>query len=266
MLLWGENERMKVAILAGGLGTRLAEETQIKPKPMVEIGGRPILWHIMNIYAASGFTEFVIALGYKGEVIKDYFMNYFQLNSDMTIELGTGAIQVHDGQRPNWTIHLVDTGQETQTGGRVKRLAAYIGYEPFMLTYGDAVGNVDIRRLLRFHQSHGKYATVTAVRPPARFGRLDFGADGITVRKFAEKPQAGEGWINGGFFVFHPEVFNYIEGDPTILEREPLEKLASDGQLLAFKHEGFWQPMDTLREKQVLEQLWASNQAPWKVW
>ncbi len=261
-----ESEKMKIAVLAGGLGTRLAEETQIKPKPMVEIGGRPILWHIMNIYAAFGFTEFVIALGYKGEVIKDYFMNYFQLDSDMTIELGTGAIHVHDGQRPNWTIHLVDTGQETQTGGRVKRLAAYIGNEPFMLTYGDAVGNIDIRRLLHFHQSHGKYATVTAVRPPARFGRLDFEADGITIRKFAEKPQAGEGWINGGFFVFRPEFFSYIEGDSTILEREPLEKLASDGQLVAFKHEGFWQPMDTLREKQILEQLWASGQAPWKVW
>jgi glucose-1-phosphate cytidylyltransferase len=233
---------------------------------MVEIGGYPILWHIMNIYAAHGFTEFIVALGYKGEVIKDYFMNYYQLNSNLTIDLGRGMVQVHDGQRPNWTIQLVDTGQGTQTGGRVKRLAPCIGHEPFMLTYGDAVGNINVAELAYFHRRHGKQATVTAVRPPARFGRLDFAADGRTVRRFAEKPQTGEGWINGGFFVMQPEVFDYLDSDDMILEREPLERLAGEGELVAFKHEGFWQPMDTLREKQTLEQLWSSGQAPWKVW
>lgn len=255
---------MKAVILAGGLGSRLAEETTVRPKPMVEIGGRPILWHIMSIYASYGFNEFVVALGYKGEVIKDYFLNFYALNNDLTIDLGTGRTIIHDGNQPNWRIHLVDTGLRTQTGGRIKRLARWIGKETFMLTYGDGVADVDLRRLVDFHRSHGKLATVTAVRPPARFGGLSF--DGDLVVRFVEKPQTGEGWINGGFFVLEPGVLDYIEGDDTVWEREPLERLAADGQLVAYKHAGFWQPMDTLREKQLLEALWESGKAPWRIW
>lgn len=255
---------MKTVILAGGLGSRLAEETMVRPKPMVEIGGKPILWHIMMIYASFGFNEFVVALGYKGEVIKDYFLNFYALNNDLTVDLATGRTHIYDGSQPDWKVHLVDTGLRTQTGGRIKRLLQWIGQETFMLTYGDGVADVDLRQLVDFHRSHGRLATVTAVRPPARFGGLCF--DGNRVVRFVEKPQTGEGWINGGFFVLEPGVIDYIEGDDTVWEREPLERLAADGQLVAYKHVGFWQPMDTLREKQLLEALWESGKAPWKVW
>lgn len=257
-------DEMKVIILAGGLGTRLEEETTVKPKPMVEIGGKPMLWHIMNIYAAHGFREFVIALGYKGEIIKDYFVNFYALNNDLTIDLGAGRTTVHDRNQPNWTVHLVDTGIQTGTGGRMKRLEPWIGKQSFMLTYGDGLTDLNIRELVEFHKSHGKLATVTAVRPPARFGGLRF--DGNQVEEFTEKPQAGEGWINGGFFVLEPGVFSYIEEDMAMWERDPLEQLTGEGQLVAYKYEGFWQAMDTLREKRLLESLWDSGNAPWKVW
>ena len=255
---------MKVCILAGGLGTRLQEETTVKPKPMVEIGGQPILWHIMKIYAAQGYKEFVIALGYKGGVIKDYFLNYRYRASNLTIHVNTGEAIVRDSNCEDWTVHLLDTGQHTQTGGRVKRVARFIGNETFMLTYGDGVANVDINRLLAFHRSYGRLATVTAVRPPARFGGLSF--DGDLVVRFKEKPQIGEGWINGGFFVLEPGMADYIEGDDTFFEREPLERLARDGQLVAYRHNGFWQCMDTLRDVRLLESLWQRDQAVWKVW
>jgi len=255
---------VKTIILAGGLGTRLAEETSIRPKPMVEIGGKPILWHIMKIYAAFGFKEFVVALGYKGEEIKKYFLNFYMLNNDLSIDLSNGHTEPHSGQQPHWKVHLVDTGGATQTGGRIKRLQSLIGNERFMLTYGDGVANVDIKRLVSFHEGHGKLATVTAVRPPARFGKIVF--DGDRVVEFTEKPQTSEGWINGGFFVLEPKVFDYIEGDETAWEREPLARLAADGQLMAYRHEGFWQPMDTLREKRLLNELWNKGEAPWKVW
>lgn len=255
---------MKTVILAGGLGTRLAEETVLRPKPMAEIGEKPILWHIMNLYAAHGFQEFVLALGYRGEMIKEYFLNFFALNNSITVDLRSGQTTVHEGSCPDWRVHLVDTGRDTQTGGRLKRLKGWVGGETFMATYGDGLSDVDLRRLVEFHRSHGKLATVTAVRPPARFGGLKF--DGDRVTEFLEKPQTGEGWINGGFFVLEPEVLDYVAGDHTIWEREPLERLASDGQLVAFRHDGFFQPMDTLREKQQLEELWRSGQAPWRVW
>ncbi len=255
---------MKVAILAGGLGTRLQEETTVKPKPMVEIGGFPVLWHIMNIYAAQGFNEFAVALGYKGEVIKEYFLNFFALNNDLTIELVGGKVTVHGQNRTEWKVHLVDTGLQTQTGGRVKRLEPWVGDATFMLTYGDGVADIDLKALLAFHRSHGKLATVTAVRPPARFGGIRF--EGDRVAEFTEKPQAGEGWINGGFFVLEPGIFRYIESDETIWERQPMERLAEDSQLMAYRHEGFWQAMDTLREKRLLESLWESGKSPWRVW
>ncbi len=255
---------MKVAILAGGLGTRLAEETALRPKPMIEIGGRPILWHIMNIYAHHGLDEFVIALGYKGEVIKDYFLNFHELSNDLSLDLGQGKTLVHQGRQPNWKVHLIDTGPETMTGGRIKRLRSWMGDTTFMATYGDGVGNVPIRELLAFHKRHGKIATVTGVRPPTRFGLL--GIEDGRVTHFEEKPSGAEGWVNGGFFVFEPQVFDYIEGDHEPLERAPMERLTRDGQLMAFQHDGYWQPMDTLREKQELEKLWASGAAPWKVW
>lgn len=255
---------MKVAILAGGLGTRLSEETTIKPKPMVEIGGKPILWHIMKIYASYGFREFVIALGYKGEVIKDYFLNYHHNAHSLTIELKSGKVSTHGQASEDWIVHLLDTGYETQTGGRVKQIAEFIGNEPFMLTYGDGVSNVNIPRLLEFHQKQGRLATLTAVRPPARFGQLVF--EGEQVTRFEEKPQIGEGWINGGFFVLQPEIVNYIESNATYWEREPLEQLARQRQLAAFHHDDFWQCMDTMRDVQYLAKLWQENQAPWKLW
>ena len=256
---------MKTIILAGGLGSRLSEETALKPKPMVEIGGKPILWHIMNIYGCHGIDEFIIALGYKGEVIKEYFLNFYALNNDITLDLATGGTVVHDGRQPRWKVHLVDTGASTQTGGRVRRLARWLGEDKtFMMTYGDGVADVDIRALLRFHQSHGKLATVTTVRPPARFGGIVF--DGQRVSQFTEKPQTGEGWINGGFFVLDRRAIDYVDGDDTLWERDPMERLAADGQLMAFRHEGFWQPMDTARERRLLEELWAGGVAPWKVW
>ena len=256
---------MKVAILAGGLGTRLSEETVLKPKPMVQIGGRPILWHIMKMYAAHGFKEFVLALGYKSEVIKDYFINYRHHAHSLTVDLSSGHVTVHNGDCEDWRIHLLDTGLSTETGGRVKQIAQYIGPEPFMLTYGDGVSNVDIRQLLNFHRDHGKMATVTAVRPAARFG--DLSLDGNRVAKFTEKPQTGAGWINGGFFVLEPEVFEYLKGgDDLIFEKDPLEQLSQDGELMVYRHNDFWRCMDTLRDVQMLDGLWQAGKAPWKVW
>lgn len=255
---------MKVGILAGGKGSRLAEETEVKPKPMVEIGGHPLLWHIMEHYAHYGFDDFVIALGYKGEVIKRFMVDYCSVSSNLTVDLRKGHVTVHDGPRPDWKVDLIDTGQETMTGGRIKRLAPYVNNETFMVTWGDGVSDVDLGRLLEFHRSHGRLATLTAVRPPARYGRLTL--DGDRVQLFEEKPQLGEGWINGAYFVLEPGVFDYIEGDDSQWEKEPLERLASDGQLMAYKHTSFWQCMDTLREKYILESLWASGKAPWKVW
>jgi glucose-1-phosphate cytidylyltransferase len=255
---------LKVAILAGGVGSRLSEETEIKPKPMVEVGGKPILWHIMKHYARYGHTEFVIALGYKGEYIKKYMVDYSTLSGDLTVDLSRSQVMRHNGGPDNWTVKLVDTGLETATGGRIKRLAKHIGSEPFMLTWGDGVSNVDLAALVAFHKKHGKLATVTAVRPPARFGRLEM--DGDRVAEFSEKPQLGEGWINGAFYVLEPKVFEYVEGDTTQWEREPLERLASEGQLMAYRHDSFWQCMDTLRDRKLLEQLWQSGQPPWKTW
>jgi len=256
---------VKAIILAGGLGSRLSEETALKPKPMVEIGGKPILWHIMNIYSCYGIDEFIVALGYKGEVIKEYFLNFYALNNDITLDLATGGTTVHHGRQPRWKVHLVDTGAATQTGGRVRRLARWLGEDKtFMMTYGDGVADVDVRALLRFHESHGKLATVTTVRPPARFGGIVF--EGQRVAEFTEKPQTGEGWINGGFFVLDRRVVDYVDGDETLWERDPMERLAADGQLMAFRHEGFWQPMDTQRERKLLEDLWAGGSAPWKLW
>ena len=255
---------MKVVILAGGLGTRLSEETVTKPKPMVEVGGQPILWHILKGYAAHGFKEFVIALGYKGEYVKDYFLNYRLRTSSLSVRLSTGESFVRDGQPEDWLVHLLDTGANTMTGGRIRRAAQFVGREPFLATYGDGVCNVDIQKLVAFHRAHGKLATVTAVRPPARFGGLAF--DGDFVADFVEKPQIGEGWINGGFFVFEPGVIDYLSGDECILEREPLERLTAERQLVAYRHEGFWQCMDTVRDLQLLNNLWQSGQAPWRIW
>ncbi|RMF58468.1 MAG: glucose-1-phosphate cytidylyltransferase [Calditrichaeota bacterium] len=255
---------MKTIILAGGKGTRLAEETVVRPKPMVEIGGRPILWHIMNIYAHHGFKEFIIACGYKGEMIKEYFHNFFIRHSDYIINLEDGKIEVVNSAGNDWKVGVVDTGLDSMTGGRILLLKPWIGNERFMVTYGDGLGDVNITELVKFHESHGKIATVTAVHPPSRFGALKL--QGNQVQEFSEKPQTDAGWINGGFFVFEPQVFNYLTDTQTILEREPLERLARENQLMAFKHDGFWQPMDTLREKQLLESLWLSGEAPWKIW
>ncbi len=255
---------MKVVILAGGLGSRLAEETEVKPKPMVEIGERSILWHIMKHYAHHGFKEFFIALGYKGEVIKRFFLDYYRLNGSMTIDFSREKVETHDKEGTDWTVHLRDTGQDTHTGGRVKRLEPWLNDGTFMVTYGDGVSDVDLRDLLRFHRSHGRIATVTAVRPPARFGGLSF--DGDLVSEFSEKPQIGEGWINGGFLVFEPAVFDYLKGDHSSLEADAMERLAADRQLAAYRHGRFWQCMDTLRDKRLLESMWNEGRAPWKVW
>lgn len=252
---------MKVIILAGGFGTRLSEETTVRPKPMVEIGGMPILWHIMSWYAKFGHTEFLIACGYKSETIKEYFNSLVLRTCDSFVNLQRGEARILRNCCPDWDVGLIDTGLDTMTGGRVKRLAAHLDDEPFMVTYGDGVSDVDLGALVRFHRAHGRLATVTAVHPPARFGALNIVKG--RVRSFSEKPQTGEGWINGGFFVFEPGVLDYIGGDETVLERGPLERLAAKGELMAFQHDGFWQPMDTLREKRLLEELWRSGRAPW---
>lgn len=253
---------MKAVILAGGLGARLSEETTLKPKPMVEIGGKPILWHIMKIYSHYGINDFVICLGYKGYMIKEYFANYFLHQSDVTIDMSTNFMQIHRQQAEPWKVTLVDTGDASMTGGRIKRVKEYID-GTFCLTYGDGVTDTDIGKLVAFHKKHGKLSTVTAVHPTPRFGGLEF--EGDKVARFSEKPQGGEGWINGGFFVCEPQVLDYIENDATIFEKEPLERLANDGELMAYKHEGFWQCMDTVRDKQYLEECWTSNPR-WKVW
>lgn len=255
---------MKVVILAGGTGTRLLEETELKPKPMVEIGGRPILWHILKHYEHYGLREFYIALGYRGEVIKRFFMDYYDLDGSITLDLARGAVEKKDRECEDWIVHLKNTGMATNTGGRVKRLEPFLNSGTFMVTYGDGVCDVNLKSLAEFHKSHGRIATVTAVRPPARFGGLIF--DGDIVKVFTEKPQIGEGWINGGFLVFEPAIFEYLKNDESSLEADALESLAADRQLAAYRHEGFWQCMDTLRDKRQLEQMWKSDQAPWKVW
>ncbi len=256
---------MKVVLLAGGLGTRLSEETVIKPKPMVEIGGMPILWHIMKTYSAFGFNDLVICLGYKGYMIKEYFANYFLHMSDVTIDLANNDLKIHDSQAEPWKITLVDTGVDTMTGGRIKRIKHHIHNEPFMLTYGDGLADVNIKDLYHFHKKSNKLCTVTAVQPSGRFGALNI-LNNQSVHSFMEKPKGDGSWINGGYFVCQPEVFNYIEGDQTLWERDPMEKIAEEGQMVAYKHTGFWKPMDTLREKHELEQDWVSGTAKWKVW
>jgi len=254
---------MKVIILAGGFGTRLSEYTENIPKPMVTVGGRPILWHIMRSYAHFGHKDFYLALGYKSEVIKEYFLHYRSLNADFTVDISTGAVEPHQTDDTDWRVTLVHTGLESMTGGRVKRLQSFIGNESFMLTYGDGVANVDLDALLKFHKSHGKMVTVSAVHPNARFGELEM--EEQQVVSFQEKPQTGQGWINGGYFIIEPEFFDLIEGDKTILERKPLEKAAAMGELMAYHHDGYWQCMDTKRDRDHLEELWDSGRAPWKV-
>lgn len=257
---------MKTVILAGGLGTRLSEETVLKPKPMVEVGGMPILWHIMKIYAAYGYRDFAVALGYKGDVIKEFFMNYKLHKSDMIVNLRSGKLDYQNDLSEDWTVGLHNTGDASLTGGRLLRLKKLFNPgDTFMLTYGDGVANVDINKLVEFHKSHGKIATLTAVRPPARFGSIIMDNNGV-IEEFKEKPQIGEGWINGGFFVFNYEVFNYLENDETILEREPLENLCKDGQLVAYQHDDFWQCMDTIRDRDYLNNIWQEAKAPWKKW
>lgn len=254
---------MKAVLLAGGLGTRISEESASRPKPMIEVGGKPILWHIMKMYSAHGINEFVVCCGYKGYVIKEYFANYFLHQSDVTIDLANNSIEVHHKKAEPWKVTLVDTGEETQTGGRLKRVANYMDGD-FCMTYGDGVGSVDLTALLEFHKSHGKLATMTAVQPPGRFGALQL--KGNEIQTFLEKPQGDGGWINGGFFVLNPKVIEEISSDSTLWEQEPLQNLAKQGELQAFFHSGFWQPMDTLRDKNHLESLWASGKAPWKIW
>jgi len=257
---------LKVVILAGGFGTRISEESHLKPKPMIEIGGRPILWHIMKSYAHQGFNEFIVCLGYKGYAVKEYFAHYFLHESNVTFDFANGNQRItHEHSAEPWKVTLVDTGLETMTGGRVKRIQSFVGDEPFMLTYGDGVSDVDIKALVAFHKKHGRLATVTSTQPSGRFGALKIGGEG-QVESFQEKPEGDGGWINAGFFVMQPEVFDYIEGDATILERDPLENLARDGQLLTWKHTGYWQPMDTLRDKLHLEELIKSGKAPWMQW
>jgi len=257
---------MKVVILAGGMGTRLSEETDLKPKPMVEIGGRPILWHIMKIYSAHGFNEFIICCGYKGYMIKEYFANYFIHQADITVDLGKNNVEVHKSKAEPWKITLVDTGLNTMTGGRIKRVQEYLGNKTFMLTYGDGVSNINIRSLVEFHRQNKKMATVTAVQPSGRFGAISLSEE-YTVKSFTEKPAADGAWINGGFFVLEPGIFNYIrEDDATVWERTPLEELARDSQLAAYKHTGFWRPMDTLRDRIELDSMWNTGKAEWKIW
>lgn len=257
-------ESVNVVILAGGYGSRLSEETNLKPKPMVEIGGRPILWHILKLFDSFGFQHFFVALGYKGEFIKRYFLDYYKLNLAQAINISTGRITHRRNNTDEWTIHLIDTGLDTMTGGRIKRLESWLNRETFIVTYGDGVSDIDMHALIAFHQSHGRIATITAVQPPARYGGLQF--EGDFIRTFVEKPETGEGWINGGFMVFEPAIFEWLDGDPCILERDGLERLATANQLAAYKHTGFWQCMDTLQEKQILEKLWEERRAPWKRW
>jgi glucose-1-phosphate cytidylyltransferase len=254
----------KIVLLAGGRGTRLSEETDVKPKPMVEIGDRPMLWHIMKHYAAHGFKEFFIALGYKGHLIKRYFVDEVRLAGDLTVNTANGAVDLRGAHAEDWIVHLCETGLETNTGGRVRRLSQHLRDATFMVTYGDGVSDVPLDKLLAFHRQHGKLGTVTAVRPPARFGGLVF--EGDMIKEFVEKPQIGEGWINGGFLVFEPGIFDYLTDDSASLEVMLLERLARDGQLAAYRHEGFWQCMDTLRELRLLQSLWDKGQAPWKIW
>jgi glucose-1-phosphate cytidylyltransferase len=256
---------MKVALLAGGMGTRLVEETEFRPKPLVEIGGMPILWHIMMHYDHYGFNEFVVALGYKGVEIKKWMTNYTLMTNNLTVKTGSDETILHsDARRTDWTVDLIETGIKTQTGGRIKRLKPWLGNSTFMLTWGDGISNVNLNELVAFHRSHGKLATVTAVRPPARFGHFEF--DGDQVARFSEKPQAAEGWINGAFFVLEPQIFDYIEGDDTQWEKQPMERLAADGQLMAYKHKDFWQCMDTMRDKDLLEAIWNEGAPPWRTW
>jgi glucose-1-phosphate cytidylyltransferase len=256
---------MKVLLLAGGLGTRISEETVLKPKPMVEIGGKPILWHIMHVYAQHGFKEFVVLCGYKGNVIKEYFMNYYLHSNDMTIDLKSKSVTYLNNSAEDWKVTLIDTGELSMTGGRVKRAASIIGTEPFLLTYGDGVADIDIAASVEFHKSHGKLMTVTAIQPEGRYGILNLGSQS-EVKGFLEKPKGDGSWINGGFFVCQPEVLNYIDNDFTILEREPMEKLASSDQMRAYHHHGFWHCMDTLRDKNKLQEMWDRGEAPWKIW
>jgi glucose-1-phosphate cytidylyltransferase len=255
---------MKAVILAGGLGSRLSEETAVRPKPMVEIGGKPMLWHIMKIYAAHGIDEFVICLGYKGYLIKEYFANYYLHTCDVSFDLSKGSMEVHRSDTEPWRVTLVDTGEETMTGGRLKRVLSYVGDEDFCFTYGDGVSDLDITKLIAFHRDRGRRATVTGVQPPGRFGALD--VDGEIVRKFEEKPRGDGGWLNGGFFVLSPDIGEYLEGDHTVWEQEPMRALAEEGQLACYCHEGFWQAMDTLRDRNHLEELWRSGGAPWRTW
>jgi glucose-1-phosphate cytidylyltransferase len=255
---------MKAVILAGGMGTRISEETSVRPKPMIEIGGKPILWHILKLYSAHGINDFVICLGYKGYVIKEYFANYFMHMSDITFDMTANKMEVHDAKAEPWKVTLVDTGEHTMTGGRLKRVQKYLGDEDFCFTYGDGVGDVDITKLIATHKQHNRLSTVTATQPPGRFGALKL--EDNRIAGFQEKPQGDGGWINGGFFVLSPKVIDYIADDSTIWEREPLENLAQSGQMTAYLHDGFWQPMDTLRDKILLEELWAGGKAPWKVW
>lgn len=256
---------MKVVLLAGGFGTRLSEETDIKPKPMVEIGGRPILWHIMKLYSHYGFNDFIVCLGYKGYVIKEYFANYFLHMADVTFDMSTNSMTVHRQKAEPWKVTLVDTGAATMTGGRIRRVQEYVGNETFMVTYGDGLSNQDLGELVSFHKKCGRIGTMTTVQPSGRFGSVDMDSSN-TINAFVEKPRGDGAWINAGFFVFEPQIFSYIDGDQTVFERQPLEALARDRQLVGYKHSGFWKPMDTLREKNEFEELWASGRAPWKVW
>jgi glucose-1-phosphate cytidylyltransferase len=255
---------MKVVILAGGLGTRISEETTVRPKPMVEVGGRPILWHILKIYSAHGLNDFVICLGYKGYMIKEYFANYYLHMSDVTFDMSSNRMEVHENSAEPWRVTLVDTGEQTMTGGRLKRVARYLEDDDFCFTYGDGLADIDLGKLIAFHREQGTKATVTAVQPPGRFGALDLHAN--RIRSFQEKPQGDGGWVSGGFFVLSPAVLDYIDGDDTVWERAPMQRLANEGQMAAFLHRGFWQPMDTLRDRTHLEELWGGARAPWKVW